>query len=91
MVNAAVQRHFAGSIPALAANNFYMKSEDKHSWTFVKSDKYTKEYNCSICNCNKVVITENSFAYVLYTREKMHYDYRPDCFGPVPINEQGID
>lgn len=70
-----------------------MKSEDKHSWVKSKleSNNYIDISICSICNCKRYRQYHRGKFYYAYSREKITHEVRPDCFGPIPINEQTID
>lgn len=69
-----------------------MDSKNKHKWTKVDTDiRPLAKYICDICKCKRYTSFAFGKTFHFYSREKMMYDHRPDCFGPIPINQQTID
>ncbi len=64
-----------------------MKSGDRHKW-----EKVNKEDDkCTYCGCIRSSHVYLGRVSYVYTRGSQVYEYRPNCYGKVPINEQGID
>lgn len=73
-----------------------MNDEDKHNWTLPfkpkksLSDTFDREWTCIRCQCQRLRSKYDNV--LIYSRSGIYYGTtRPDCFGSVPINDQGID
>lgn len=65
-----------------------------HKWKDITTEKDKKEWKsvhiCTRgdCNCIKHTSKHN---FPLYSRSGINYEYSPDCYGDIKLNDQTID
>jgi len=72
--------------------------KQRHKWEQVEvpdnlKDTFKKKAVCTRgdCKCERLTSYHKGIAYNQYTRNHQLYNEVPECYGDVPLNEQGID